>query len=80
MPDEGCARRLFASLDERADEPFLLFEDRRLSFKDVDSLSCCYAANLVALGIRRGDSVAVFAETSPEVVAAQLRELTEFVS
>ena len=64
--------RLFAALRERGDAEALVFGGRTYSFAELDRLSRRYAAGLASIGIRRGDRVAVFAESSPEVVIALL--------
>jgi acyl-CoA synthetase (AMP-forming)/AMP-acid ligase II len=83
MTSGGAVGRLFAAFASQSSKPFLLLEEgtlsgsssRTLSFANVDLLSRSYAAKLGDLGIRRGDSVAVFAESSPEVLAALLAHL-----
>jgi len=52
--------------------PALEFSGQRWSYGDLDELARRYAAGLRALGIGRGDRVAVFADNAPEVVAALL--------
>jgi len=64
--------RLLEALRERGAHPALEFGGRSWSYAELDALSRRYAAGLAGLGIRRGDRVAVFAENSPEVVAALL--------
>jgi len=72
MTGGGSARRLFASFGERPGAEALVFGGRSFSFEEIDRLSAGYAAELEARGIRKGDRVAVFAESSPEVVVAML--------
>jgi acyl-CoA synthetase (AMP-forming)/AMP-acid ligase II len=64
--------RLFSALEARPEKPAIVFEGRTLTFADLDRLSAAYARGLSERGIERGDRVAVFAETSPEVVVALL--------
>ena len=64
--------RLFSRLREEPEKPAILFEGRSRTFSDLDRLSARYASGLAGAGVRRGDRVAVFAETSPEVVVALL--------
>jgi acyl-CoA synthetase (AMP-forming)/AMP-acid ligase II len=66
------AERLFASLTTAPEKPAIVFEGRAWTFADLDRLSSAYARGLSAAGIGRGDRVAVFAETSPEVIVALL--------
>ncbi len=68
----SCAERLFAALQDHPDKPAIVFEGRTFTFGDLDRLSRRYARGLAAAGVARGDRVAVFAETSPEVVIALL--------
>ena len=64
--------RLFSAIAARPEKPAIVFEGRAWTFADLDSLSAAYARGLSAKGIEPGDRVAVFAETSPEVVVALL--------
>jgi acyl-CoA synthetase (AMP-forming)/AMP-acid ligase II len=66
------AERLFASLAAAPEKPAIVFEGRTWTLADLDRLSAAYARGLSAAGIRPGDRVAVFAETSPEVIVALL--------
>jgi acyl-CoA synthetase (AMP-forming)/AMP-acid ligase II len=65
-------RRLFAALRENGDAEALVYGGRSYSFAELDRLSRRYAAGLASFGIRRGDRVAVFAESSPELVVSLL--------
>src|SRR5262249_25724866 len=53
-------------------KPAIVFEGKTLTFGDIDDLSRRYAQGLSRAGLERGDRIAVFAETSPEVVVALL--------
>ncbi len=66
------AERLFAALESHPEKPAIVFEGRTWTFADLDRLSAAYARGLTAKGIGPGDRVAVFAETSPEVIVALL--------
>jgi acyl-CoA synthetase (AMP-forming)/AMP-acid ligase II len=70
----GRARveRLFAPLTASAGKPALLFAGRAWTYGDLDRLSRSYARGLSSAGLRPGDRVAVYAETSPEVIVALL--------
>jgi malonyl-CoA/methylmalonyl-CoA synthetase len=52
-----------------------VWNGRSYSFEEISRLSSLYSEKLGALGIRRGDRVAVFAETCPELVAAFVAHL-----
>jgi len=64
--------RLFSAIAARPEKPAIVFEGRTWTFADLDRLSAACARGLSAKGIEPGDRVAVFAETSPEVVVALL--------
>jgi len=64
--------RLFSAIAARPEKPAIVFEGRTWTFADLDRLSAAYARGLAGKGIEPGDRVAVFAETSPEVVVALL--------
>lgn len=50
------------------DEPFLDFEGRMYSFRDVDEQSSFFAQAMVDLGVTRGSTVATMLETSIESI------------
>ncbi|HKF42146.1 MAG TPA: AMP-binding protein [Thermoanaerobaculia bacterium] len=64
--------RLFSRLREEPGKPAIVFEGRTWTFADLDRLSGIYARGLASAGVARGDRVAVFAPTCPEVVIALL--------
>lgn len=68
----SSSARLLTSLTAFANKEAILFGPRTLTFGDLDRLSRRYASGLAALGVHPGDRVAVFAESSPELVAALL--------
>lgn len=72
MTEKGSVERLFSTLESRREKPAILFEGKTYTFGDLDRLSRSYACGLAALGVERGDRIAVFAETSPEVIVALL--------
>ena len=67
-----AASRLLASLTAFADRGAIRFGSRSLTFGQLDLLSRRYAAGLASLGVGRGDRVAVYAGSSPELVIALL--------
>ena len=69
---QGAVGRLFSALEASPDREALVFGGRSWSFAELDSASRRYAAGLSALGIGRGDRVAVFAESTAEVIVALL--------
>ena len=64
--------RLFFALANGADKTAVVFEGREWTFAQLDRLSRRYARGLALAGVSAGDRVAVYAETSPEVVVALL--------
>ncbi|HYK41570.1 MAG TPA: long-chain fatty acid--CoA ligase, partial [Thermoanaerobaculia bacterium] len=65
-------RRLFSALEGLPDKEALVSGGRSWSFGELDSASRRYAAGLSSIGVRKGDRVAVFAESSPETIVALL--------
>jgi acyl-CoA synthetase (AMP-forming)/AMP-acid ligase II len=70
--DRVRVRRLLSALRARSDSEALVYGGRSYSFGELDGLSAGYATRLESLGIRAGDRIAVFAESSAEVVVALL--------
>ncbi|MDQ6891273.1 MAG: acyl-CoA synthetase [Acidobacteriota bacterium] len=68
----ASVRRLFSALAAFPEKEALVFAGRSWSFGDLDTASRRYAGGLSALGIGRGDRVAVFAESSVESIVALL--------
>ncbi|HKA36578.1 MAG TPA: AMP-binding protein [Thermoanaerobaculia bacterium] len=64
--------RLFSALEAGAARPAIVSEGKTWTFGDLDRLSARYARGLARAGVRRGDRVAVLAETSPQAVIALL--------
>jgi amino acid adenylation domain-containing protein len=64
--------RLESFLERRAadsgDKTALITGERRLTYRELDSLATALAHRLRAIGLRRGDRVAVFMENCPEAV------------
>ncbi|HUF97318.1 MAG TPA: AMP-binding protein, partial [Ilumatobacter sp.] len=59
---------LASRADERPDVDFLVMDDARLSFGVVDERANRWASSLAALGVGRGDTVAMFMENSLDTV------------
>lgn len=57
------------SVAKWASNTFVIFEDRSMSFLEVDMLSNQLAHWLLAKGIKKGDVVALFMENKPEFIA-----------
>lgn len=65
---------LYAVITESAKvhgkRPCLRYQGRTLTYSQVDDISSRFAAALLALGVKRGDRVAVFSPNTPQFVAA----------
>ena len=57
---------------ERPDHPALLFKGASLSYGRLEQLSDAFAAALVAMGVEKGDRVALLLPNCPQFVIAQL--------
>jgi crotonobetaine/carnitine-CoA ligase len=72
--DDPAERLLGRALRRQAEKvgdlPFLVTEDRTLSYALVNDLVNKFARGLAALGARAGEPVALFMESSPECVLA----------
>lgn len=73
MNDLPIAQRAFPLLLARkaaqnGAKPFILFEDRQISYADFDLLTNRVANGLAKLGVKRGDHVAFLLNNSPEVL------------
>ena len=71
--------RLLFCLRSRAAHPAVAWNGRIFTFEEIRRLSSLYVDRLSALGIRRGDRVAIFADTCPELVAALVGHLASGV-
>ena len=70
MTSTSAHERLLGCLRSRAAHSAVVWDGRSYTFEDIDDLSSHYVDRLRALGIRRGERVAVFAETCPELISA----------
>lgn len=57
---------------ERPDAPALLFKGRALSWKELETASDAFAVSLSAMGVGRGDRVAVMLPNCPQFFIAEL--------
>ncbi|MGH9158487.1 MAG: class I adenylate-forming enzyme family protein [Vicinamibacteraceae bacterium] len=58
------------SAQQLPDKTALVVGDRRVSYAELDRLANCVAHSLVQQGVRRGDRVAIYLESSVEAVAS----------
>ena len=72
MSSSAHVERLFCALEAEPEKTAIEFEGRSFTFGELDFLSRRYARGLAAAGLERGDRVAVFSETSPEIIVALL--------
>ena len=56
---------------ERPGAAALIFKGRRISWRELDTLSDAFAAALAALGVRRGDRIALLLPNCPQFAIAQ---------
>ena len=63
-------RALRRQAEKAGDLPFLVTEDRTLSYGRANELANAWAAGLARLGARAGEPVALFMESGPECVLA----------
>jgi crotonobetaine/carnitine-CoA ligase len=69
QPDERLIHRaLRRQAEQVGDAPFMLADERHFTFAEVDRRADELAAGLRALGVERGDAVAVLMESSAEFV------------
>ena len=76
---QSAVSRLLACLRTRATHPAVVWASLSYSFEEIQHLANQYRASLNALGVMRGDRVAIFAETCPEIVAALVGHLASGV-
>ena len=75
----GAVSRLLESLETRGAHPAVVRDSRSYSFVEMRQWASSYAAFLQRAGVQRGDRVAIFAETCPELIAAFIGHLASGV-
>ena len=68
--DITWANLLARQAERNGDKPYLVFEDRRWSYAEIDALSDRIARSMHALGIMQGEPVAILAENVPQTLLA----------
>eukprot|EP00405_Crypthecodinium_cohnii_P018707 CAMPEP_0206475058 /NCGR_PEP_ID=MMETSP0324_2-20121206/33853_1 /ASSEMBLY_ACC=CAM_ASM_000836 /TAXON_ID=2866 /ORGANISM="Crypthecodinium cohnii, Strain Seligo" /LENGTH=632 /DNA_ID=CAMNT_0053950343 /DNA_START=41 /DNA_END=1939 /DNA_ORIENTATION=+ len=58
-----------AALAQHGNKPFVMFEGRTLTFRDMDNLSNQMAHWLLEQGFKRGDAISLVMENKPEFIA-----------
>ncbi len=66
--DRTMGRILARQAARNGDKTYLLFEGRRYSYREVDAITTRVANGLQALGIRKGDHVALLLDNRPEIL------------
>ena len=66
------ADRLEERAEDRADVPFILFEDARITFEEMNRRANRIGRAVLELGIERGDTVALLMENRPDYLAVWL--------
>ncbi len=61
-------KMLARKVAENGDRTYLIFEGRRYSYRDLDAITTRIANALQALGIRKGDHVALLLDNRPEIL------------
>ncbi len=79
MEQNSAVSRLLSCLRTRAAQPAVVWNGRIFTFEEIGGLSNLYVDRLRALGIQRGDRVAVFAETCPELIPVFIGHLASGV-
>ena len=69
-------KNLLRSLRERTAHPAVVWGGRSYSFEEMLRWAGQYVAFLERTGVKRGDRVAIFAETCPELIAALVGHLS----
>jgi len=72
FPEHTLADVMDGAARQRPGHPALFFKGTRLSFRQVERLSNALAAALVAMGVQKGDRVALVLPNSPQWVIGQL--------
>jgi malonyl-CoA/methylmalonyl-CoA synthetase len=79
LEQSSAAARLLSTLHDRAAQPLLVWGGRSYTFEEIRLSASSYVVFLERAGVKRGDRVAVFAETCPEIVAAFVGHLSSGV-
>lgn len=72
IPDGSLVDAFRDRVRERPDAPLIHFFRTTLSFADVDRLSGALAVGMSRLGIVAGDRVAIYTQTDPQFIIAQI--------
>jgi long-chain acyl-CoA synthetase len=71
-PKQTLLDILSDTVRQRPNHPALIFKGRGLSYFELERLSDAFANALVALGVKKGDRVALLLPNSPQLILSQL--------
>ncbi len=71
-PQTTLADMVHETATATPDRPALWFKGKTLSYREVDALSDALAAGLVAMGVQKGDRVAILMPNTPQYVISEL--------
>lgn len=71
-PEQTLLDVMSDSVRERPNHTALIFKGKRLSYSELEKLSDAFANALVALGVKKGDRVALLLPNSPQSIITQL--------
>lgn len=71
----NVANLLTAAAHERPDHPAFVFEGRTVTYRELERLTGQFANLLGQRGVRPGDVIAIFLESSPELIVAYMGAL-----
>jgi long-chain acyl-CoA synthetase len=70
-PDQTLIDVVRDTVQKRPDQPALLFKGKTLTYRDLDRISDALANALIAMGIKKGDRVAIIMANTPQFVIAE---------
>lgn len=71
-PEQTLLDVVSDTVRQRPNHTALIFKGRRLSYSELEKLSDAFANALVALGVKKGDRVALLLPNSPQSIITQL--------
>ena len=71
-PDQTLLDVMSATVSQRPDHTALIFKGTRMSYARLEEQTNTFGAALVALGVAKGDRVALLLPNSPQSIIAQL--------
>src|SRR4030065_1587220 len=71
-PEQTLLDIVSDTVRQRPDHTAIIFKGKRLSYFELEKLSDAFANALVALGVKKGDRVALLLPNSPQSIITQL--------